>query len=1129
MKSDKMQLLDRKEKPGILFSRTLNLFLMIAFVFSCFSFSASEEVVYEKIALLELKKSLGDSSGISSSWKAEKSSYCSWYGVSCNSNSRVSELRIRGNSTNSAFCTSNPELALHGFGIRRNSCFHMNVKLVGNLSSVIGYLKDLRVLSLPFHDLTGEIPVQIWGLDNLEVLDLEGNFIQGNFSSYNFSGLRKLRVLNLGFNRIVGEFPTSLAKCRFLSVLNLAGNRINDVIPGFIGGFEKLRVLNLSFNRLIGHVPLNLGIKCKNLEHLDLSFNFLQGEIPRVLGKCSHLRTLLLTSNAFTGAIPSELGRLQRLEVLDVSRNSLYGPIPPQLGNCLNLSILVLSNLFNLHRELPFDDALGELNFFEGSIPSVITMLPKLEVLWAPGANLRGHFPNEWGHCDSLKVVNLAQNFFVGKISGLFVRCHGLFFLNISSNRLSGNLDKKLPVPCMTLFDISKNLMSGPIPQYNTSVCPRDPSSDKNLINTFNPTFSYLSFLTYKTFSESRLPFPTTGLPVIHNFGGNSFTGGIPLLPMVHESLGKRIDYAFLAGGNKLTGSLNGSLFGNCDGLGGMSVNVSSNEISGQVPAYICSECRSLKSFDESRNNISGSLPKHLGHCNSLIVLDLSWNKLHGQIPADLYDMKNLTFLSLANNQLSGSISPFFSQMHSLEVLDLSSNSFSGDIPEGLMRLVNLTVLLLNNNTLTGQIPSGLENMTSLHACNFSFNNLSGVLPSDEVIKSCSFIGNPFLSSRPKLAVFSAPPMGKQPNAPPPRPESKNAKRGLCSIEIAAAVSATVIVSVLAIIVAFCMHIAKRTASPKVEASESPERSDVTVFNDIGVRLTYDNIVHATRNFSWSNCIGNGGFGSTYKAEVSSGLIVAVKRLLVERCQGVRQFEAEINSLKSISHPNLITLIGYFASEADMFLIYNYIPGGSLEKFIRDRASRVFDFKVLHKIALDISLGIAYLHDQCVPRIVHRDVKPSNILLDNEMNAYLSDFGLSRIMGPETCTTTNVAGTFGYVAPEYALTCRVSDKADVYSYGVVLLELLSDKRALDPSFSVHENGFNIVSWANMLLRDNKIQDIFYTGLWEAGPEDKLVDMLHLALMCTTESLSARPRMRQVVGQLKELAPLVPSS
>ncbi|XP_060186384.1 probable LRR receptor-like serine/threonine-protein kinase RPK1 [Lycium barbarum] len=365
---------------------------------------------------------------------------------------------------------------------------------------------------------------------------------------------------------------------------------------------------------------------------------------------------------------------------------------------------------------------------------------------------------------------------------------------------------------------------------------------------------------------------------------------------------------------------------------------------------------------------------------------------------------------------------------------------------------------------------------------------------------------------------------------PPQEPQSKNGKRGLSlsSIEIVVVVSASAIIFGFASLVAFCMHVKKRTAKPRIEAaSESPARSDVTVFNDVGVVLTYEKIFQATRHFSWSNCIGNGGFGSTYKAELSSGIILAVKRLLVERCQGLPQFHAEINCLKSISHPNLITLIGYFASEADMFLIYNYLPGGNLEKFIQDRTNRVFNFDVLHKIALDIALAIAYLHDQCVPRIVHRDVKPSNILLDNDLTAYLSDFGLSRIMGTETCTKTKVAGTFGYVAPEYALTSRVSDKADVYSYGIVLLELLSDKRALDPSFSVHENGFNIVSWASMLLRDDQIPDIFYTSLWEAGPEEKLVDMLHLALMCTTESLCARPRMSQVVGQLKEIVALVP--
>lgn len=729
----KMQLLllgSQEMGKKLLFSRTMILFLM-AFVLSCFPFSASGDgvVVSEKMALLEIKKSFSDPSGILSSWKSDNSSYCSWYGVLCNSNSlRVSELRIRGGNT--------------------------NARLVGNLSPAVAYLEELKVLSLPFHDLTGELPAQIWELKNLEVLDVQGNSIQGDFSSYNFAGLRKLRVLNLGFNRIVGRFPPSLAKCRLLSVLNLAGNGVNGVIPGFISGFEKLRVLKLSFNRLTGRVPVNMGVKCRDLEHLDLSFNFLQGEIPRVLGKCSHLRTLLLSSNGFSGVIPFELGDL-----------------------------------------------------------------PKLEVL------------------------------------------------------------------------------------------------------------------------------------------------------------------------------------------------------------------------------------------------------------------------------------------------------------------------LLNDNTFTGEIPSGLENMTSLHACDISFNNLS-FSSDNKVMSRCSFLGKPLLSVEPMMSFVLAPPADQQSNEsesdadPPQGPQSTSDKGGLSSIEMAAIISAIVIVPFLvAILVALFKYMMKRQSNPRNEVSELP-KSDLTIFNDIGEVLTYDKIVQATRHFSWGNCIGTGGFGSTYRADISPGLTLAVKRLLVERCHGAIQFHAEIRALGSISHPNLITLIGYYASDIDMFLVYNYLPGGNLEKFIQNRANRVFNYKVLHKIALDIGLAISFLHDQCSPRIIHRDVKPSNILLDNEMNAYLSDFGLSRVMGTNSSSTTGVAGTFGYVAPEYALTSRVSDKADVYSYGVVLLELLSDKRALDPSFSVYEDGFNIVSWANMMVRNDKIQDIFYTSLWKPDSDDKLIDMLHLALKCTTEYLPNRPRMNQVVQQLKELEPVV---
>ncbi|WZZ06499.1 hypothetical protein YC2023_092420 [Brassica napus] len=178
----------------------------------------------------------------------------------------------------------------------------------------------------------------------------------------------------------------------------------------------------------------------------------------------------------------------------------------------------------------------------------------------------------------------------------------------------------------------------------------------------------------------------------------------------------------------------------------------------------------------------------------------------------------------------------------------------------------------------------------------------------------------------------------------------------------------------------------------------------------------------------------------------------------VGRFQGDQHFHAEISSLETVRHPNLIMLIGYHASEKEMFLIYNYLYGGNLEDFIKERSKHALEWKILHKIALDVADALAYLHEQCSPKVLHRDIKPSNILLDNNYNAYLSDFGLSKLLGTSRShVTTGVAVTFGYVAPEYAMTCRVSEKADVYSYGIVILELISDKRTLDPSFSSHEN------------------------------------------------------------------------
>ncbi|TYH10134.1 hypothetical protein ES288_A07G154600v1 [Gossypium darwinii] len=490
--------------------------------------------------------------------------------------------------------------------------------------------------------------------------------------------------------------------------------------------------------------------------------------------------------------------------------------------------------------------------------------------------------------------------------------------------------------------------------------------------------------------------------------------------------------------------------------------------------------------------------------------------------------MKEIRYLSLSNNNFSGAMPWDLVQLSSLEVLELSSNSLSGEILPDLAELKHLSALRLDHNKLTGQIPFGFSNMTALSVFNVSFNNLTGSIPLNSISLNCESVKeNPNLqpchtdqsSSELERHHFGNISQGGR----SPRENIQKIRSEFNQIEIASITSASVIFSVLIALIFFlvCM---KKFACNAVSDHVSG-RKEVVTCNSISIQLTYENVVRATGCFNLQNCIGSGGFGATYKAEVVPGVVVAVKRLSLGRFQGVQQFAAEIKTLGRVQHPNLVTLIGYHVSEAEMFLIYNYLPGGNLENFIQERSRRTVEWRMLHKIALDIACALMHLHDECVPRVLHRDIKPSNILLDKHFNAYLSDFGLARLLGTsETHATTDVAGTFGYVAPEYAMTCRVSDKADVYSYGVVVLVLLSDKKALDPSFSSFGNGFNIVTWASMLLAQGQGCEFFMARLWDSGPQHDLIEVLHLAVMCTGESPSSRPSMREVARRLKAIQP-----
>ncbi|KAM7268356.1 hypothetical protein ACFE04_010522 [Oxalis oulophora] len=1076
----------------------------------------------DDLTLLQLKNSVTDQSGLLSNW-VQGTNHCSWFGVMCDSNFRVVSLNVSGGGKPndgdlfSFVCWDRYQFPLYGLGFRRY-CDGKAGYLEGKLFPLISKLTELRILSMPYNGLVGEIPEEIWSMGKLEVLDLENNRLTGLLPAQ-AAGLKNLRFLNLAFNNFSGVIPHWLADRGSLEVLNLSGNKFNGTVPAFVG---RSRAVYLSYNCLEGTLPKEIGENCGKLEYLDLSRNYLFGRIPDSLGNCGQLRTMLLFSNLLEEDIPSSLGQLQKLEILDVSKNSLSGPVPRQLGKCTELSVLVLSNMPDTaDNSTRTDPSFEEFNYFEGGLPVEITRLPKLRLLWAQRAMLEGKLPGDWGACDNLEMINLSGNFFSGEIPVQLNYCKKLVLLDLSSNKLlSGELSDKLVVPCIVSFDVSGNSLTGSIPSFGNATCPRAASFSNTAYMMDSLSSAYMSCFANKTQVGGFY-----GLTVMHNFANNNFSGPLPSIQISVDGSGRKIAYEFLAGENKLSGPFPGDLCQHCNSLSAVFVNVSYNRLSDQIPTAIGTMCKPLQFLDASVNLISGPIPPSFGDLLSLIALNLSSNALKGEIPTNLGQIKSLRYLSLAHNNLTGTVPSSLGLLQSLEVLELSSNSLSGEIPKSFVHLRKLDVLELNDNNLSGKFPSGLGNVSSL---NISSNNLLGPLPSNNNLMKCSsFLGNPYL--RPCHVFSLTTPSADQPvgnsqnyDAPPGETPSNGGRNpGFNSIELASIASASAIVSVLLTLIVLFICTRNWSSKSKINAS----KKEVTVFTDIGVPLTYETVVRATGNFNARNCIGSGGFGATYKAEISSGNIVAIKRLAVGRFQGIEQFHAEIKTLGRFQHPNLVTLVGYHASESEMFLVYNYLSGGNLEKFIQDRSTRPVDWRVLHKISLDVARALSYLHDQCAPRVLHRDVKPSNILLDKDFNAYLSDFGLARLLGTsETHATTGVAGTFGYVAPEYAMTCRVSDKADVYSYGVVLLELLSDKKALDPSFSSYGNGFNIVTWACLLLRQGKAKEFFTAGLWEAGPHDDLVEVLHLAVVCTVDSLSTRPTMKQVVRRLKQLRP-----
>ncbi|GMP46156.1 hypothetical protein CsSME_00014422 [Camellia sinensis var. sinensis] len=483
---------------------------------------------------------------------------------------------------------------------------------------------------------------------------------------------------------------------------------------------------------------------------------------------------------------------------------------------------------------------------------------------------------------------------------------------------------------------------------------------------------------------------------------------------------------------------------------------------------------------------------------NSVIRVDLGNAALSGQLVPQLGMLKNLQYLELYSNNISGPIPSDLGNLTNLVSLDLYLNSFTGPIPDTLGRLSKLRFLRLNNNSLTGPIPLSLINITSLQVLDLSNNRLSGSVPDNgsfSLFTPISFANNLDLCGPvtghpcPGSPPFSPPP----PFVPPPPISSPGGNSATGAIAGGVAAGAALLFAAPAIAFAWW-----RRRKPQEYFFDVPAEEDPEVHLGQLKRFSLRELQVATDGFSNKNVLGRGGFGKVYKGRLADGSLVAVKRLKEERTPGGElQFQTEVEMISMAVHRNLLRLRGFCMTPTERLLVYPYMANGSVASCLRERppSEPPLDWPTRKLIALGSARGLSYLHDHCDPKIIHRDVKAANILLDEEFEAVVGDFGLAKLMD--------------YKDTHYLSTGKSSEKTDVFGYGIMLLELITGQRAFDLARLANDDDVMLLDWVKGLLKEKKLEML--------GEVEQLIQV---ALLCTQGSPMDRPKMSEVVRMLE---------
>ncbi|XP_042479796.1 MDIS1-interacting receptor like kinase 2-like [Macadamia integrifolia] len=497
-----------------------------------------------------------------------------------------------------------------------------------------------------------------------------------------------------------------------------------------------------------------------------------------------------------------------------------------------------------------------------------------------------------------------------------------------------------------------------------------------------------------------------------------------------------------------------------------------------------------LEFLDLSENKLTGSIPSQLGQCSKLSSLDLSWNSLNGSIPSQIGDLVSLQIQ-----------------------LDLSHNSISGPIPPELAKLVMLEILNLSHNMIIGSIPSSLEEMASLVSLDLSYNELEGVVPNNKVFRNASpqaFRNNKGLC-------------GDLQNLLPCNQShrSKGSKKKGYKVVISIIASLIGIVFLALAIIGVFYLLRKKAKQGNIEATTRNHGNIFSTWNFDG-HIAYEDIIQITENFDSKYCIGIGTYGSVYKAVLPTGHVVALKKFHPLEGETIivndESFGNEIRILTKIRHRNIVKLYGFCSHPRCIFLVFEYMEKGSIARILSNQAEAMkFDWLKRVNAIKSVANALSYLHHDCIPPIIHQDISSKNILLDLELEAHVSDFGIARLLKPDSSNRTSLKGTHGYIAPELAYTMALTKKCDVYSFGVVAFKIIMGNHP----------GDLISSLTSLVGQKIQLRDMLDPCL--TFPSDQkvakdLVSIVRIALASLRSHPQSRPNMHQVSKELLVLQP-----